>query len=131
MILKNATLVAAVATAEPMISTNAREISLEGGRLRVFLATVAIHVVSVSLVTFAPWSDWLTGATLNIVDNCLLVGFALVNIVEITFLRRYIFTEGDCLDDLVRSEINLHQLWSALDDLLHFWRCRSRTHKLS
>ena len=46
------------------------------------------------------------------------------NIVEITFLRRYIFTERDCLDDLVRSEINLHQLWSAFDDLLHFWRCR-------
>jgi len=122
--LQNATLVAAVAISEPMISTNAREISLEGGRLRVVLATVVINVVAVSLLTFAPRSDWRTGAALNIVDNCLLVGFALVNIVEITFLRRYIFTEWDCLDDLVRGEINLHQLWSALDDLLHFWRCR-------
>jgi hypothetical protein len=92
--LKNATLVAAVATSEPMISTNAREISLEGGRLRVVLATVVINVVAVSLLTFAPRSDWRTGAALNIVDNCLLVSFALVNIVEITFLRRYSSPDG-------------------------------------
>ena len=29
-------------------------------------------------VTFAPWSDWRTGAALNFVDNCLLVGFTVV-----------------------------------------------------
>src|SRR5439155_23704583 len=46
------------------------------------------------------------------------------NIIKITFLRRHIFTEWDCLHDLVRSEINLHELWSAFDDLLHSWRCR-------
>jgi hypothetical protein len=57
---------------------NAYDISLERGRLRVVLATVLINVVAVSLLTLAPWSDWRTGAALNIVDNCLLVGFTLV-----------------------------------------------------
>src|SRR5438046_7750711 len=61
-----------------MITTNAHEISLERGRLWIVLVTIVINVVAVSLLTFAPWSDWRTGAALNIVDNCLLVGFALV-----------------------------------------------------
>lgn len=60
------------------ITTNAHEISLERGRLWVVLATIVINIVAVSLLTFAPWSDWRTGAALNIVDNCLLVGFVLV-----------------------------------------------------
>jgi hypothetical protein len=30
------------------------------------------------VLTFAPWSDWRTGAALNFVDNCLLLGFAVV-----------------------------------------------------
>jgi len=51
---------------------------LERERLLVVIATIAINVVAVSLLTFAPWSDWRTGAALNLVDNCLLVGFALV-----------------------------------------------------
>ena len=42
------------------------------------IATVLINVVVVSLLTFAPWSDWRTGAALNIIDNCLLVGFVLI-----------------------------------------------------
>ncbi|PYJ53427.1 MAG: hypothetical protein DME82_14170 [Verrucomicrobia bacterium] len=54
------------------------EAVLEHGRLRVVIATIVINVVAVSLLTFAPWSDWRTGAALNIVDNCLLVGFAVV-----------------------------------------------------
>ena len=57
---------------------NAYDISLERGRLCVVVATVVINVVAVSLLTFAPWSDWRTGAALNIVDNCLLIGFTLV-----------------------------------------------------
>src|SRR5205823_11649274 len=61
-----------------MITTNAHEISLERGRLWIVLATIAINIVAVSLLTLAPWSDWRTGAALNIVDNCLLIGFALV-----------------------------------------------------
>ena len=54
------------------------EAALERQRLLVVVATVIINVVAVSLLTLAPWSDWRTGAALNIVDNCLLVGFALV-----------------------------------------------------
>jgi hypothetical protein len=51
---------------------------LERARLLVVIATVIINVVAVSLLTFAPWSDWRTGAALNIVDNCLLVGFTVL-----------------------------------------------------
>ena len=45
------------------------------------------------------------------------------NIIEVTFLRRHIFTERNCLHDLVGREIDLHQLGPAFDDFLHFWRC--------
>jgi hypothetical protein len=51
---------------------------LERGRLCVVIATIVINVIAVSLLAFAPWSDWRTGAALNVVDNCLLVGFTLV-----------------------------------------------------
>jgi hypothetical protein len=51
---------------------------LERDRLRVVIATIVINIVAVSLLTFAPWSDWRTGVALNIVDNCLLGGFVLV-----------------------------------------------------
>ena len=61
-----------------MIVTDARSLGLERGRLRVVIATIIINVVAVSLLTFAPWSDWRTGAALNVLDNCLLIGFALV-----------------------------------------------------
>ena len=59
-----------------MISTDATDAALERGRLRIVIAT--INVMAVSLLSFAPWSDWRTGAALNFVDNCLLIGFALV-----------------------------------------------------
>ena len=45
---------------------------LERGRLCVVSATIVINVVAVSVLTFAPWSDWRTGAALNVVDNLLL-----------------------------------------------------------
>src|SRR5882724_3950415 len=61
-----------------MIAMNPNDTSLERDRLRVVIATIVINIVAVSLLTFAPWSDWRTGAALNIVDNCLLIGFALV-----------------------------------------------------
>src|SRR5881409_3426064 len=57
---------------------NPNDTSLERDRLRVVIATIVINIVVVSLLTFAPWSDWRTGMALNIVDNCLLIGFALV-----------------------------------------------------
>jgi hypothetical protein len=58
--------------------TEANDLVLERDRLRVVIATIVINVVAVSLLTFAPWSDWRTGVALNFVDNCLLVGFVLV-----------------------------------------------------
>jgi hypothetical protein len=61
-----------------MIAMNPNDTSLERGRLHVVIATIVINVVAVSLLTFAPWSDWRTGAALNLVDNCLLVGFIVV-----------------------------------------------------
>ena len=47
------------------------------GRLWIVLATVAINVAGVSCLTLAPWSDWRTGLALNLIDNTLLVGYAL------------------------------------------------------
>ena len=58
--------------------TNTHDPALERDRLRVVIATIVINVIAVSLLTFAPWSDWRTGAALNLVDNCLLVRFAVV-----------------------------------------------------
>jgi hypothetical protein len=54
------------------------ETKLERERLCIVIATIVINIGAVSLLTLAPWSDWRTGAALNIVDNCLLIGFALV-----------------------------------------------------
>ena len=54
------------------------EAKLECERLYIVIATIVINVAAVSLLTLAPWSDWRTGAALNIVDNCLLIGFILV-----------------------------------------------------
>lgn len=48
---------------------------LERGRMRVVLATIAINIVGVSLLTLAPWSDWRTGLALNLIDNALLFTF--------------------------------------------------------
>jgi hypothetical protein len=56
---------------------NPNDTSLERDRLRVVIATIVINIVAVSLLTLAPWSDWRTGVALNIVDNCLLVGFVI------------------------------------------------------
>ena len=50
---------------------------LERARLWIVLTTVAINVLTVSLLTFAPWSDWRTGLALNFIDNSLLVGFVI------------------------------------------------------
>ena len=52
--------------------------SLELRRLRVVLATIVINVVAVALLTLAPWSDWKTGLALNLFDNALLLGFAVL-----------------------------------------------------
>ena len=51
---------------------------LARSRLRVVLATVALNVIAVSLLTRAPWSDWRTGLALNFFDNWLLIRFAVL-----------------------------------------------------
>ena len=61
-----------------MIIQSKSEAALERKRLLVVIATIVINVVAVSLLTFAPWSDWRTDAVLNVVDNLLLIGFTLV-----------------------------------------------------
>src|SRR5213595_2076172 len=61
-----------------MFLTSTHDPALERGRLCVVIATIVINVVAVSLLTFAPRSDWRTGAALNIDENCLLVGFRIV-----------------------------------------------------
>ena len=45
---------------------NAPDATLERERLLVVIATIVINVIVVSLLTFAPWSDWRTGAALNV-----------------------------------------------------------------
>jgi hypothetical protein len=49
--------------------------SLTDARLTIILITIAINIVGVALLSFAPWSDWKTGVALNIIDNALLFGF--------------------------------------------------------
>jgi hypothetical protein len=49
--------------------------SLTDARLTIILITIAINIVGVALLSFAPWSDWKTGVALNIMDNALLLGF--------------------------------------------------------
>jgi len=61
-----------------MSLANTRDLALERGRSCVVIATIVINVIAVSLLTLAPWSDWRTGAALNFVDNCLIVGFIVV-----------------------------------------------------
>jgi hypothetical protein len=51
-----------------MSLANTHDPALERGRLCVVIAAIVINVIAVSLLTFAPWSDWRTGAALNFVD---------------------------------------------------------------
>ena len=65
-----------------MAVKDANNSKLERERLLVVIATVVINIVAVSLLTFAPWSDWRTGAALNFVDNCLLVGYMVLGVTH-------------------------------------------------
>jgi hypothetical protein len=51
----------------------------EQGRLRVVITIIVINIVSVALLTFAPWSDWKTGLALNLADNVLLLGYVAIH----------------------------------------------------
>lgn len=44
-------------------------------RLLIIIATIAINVITVGLLTLVPWSDWKTGVALNLVDNSLLLWY--------------------------------------------------------
>jgi hypothetical protein len=48
---------------------------LERERLLVVLSTVFLNVIVVTLLVFAPWSDWKTGMALNLADNAILLWF--------------------------------------------------------
>jgi hypothetical protein len=67
-----------LARSDVVTSTNLTGVKLERERLLVVIATIVINVVAVLLLTLAPWSDWRTGAALNVIDNCLLAGFIVV-----------------------------------------------------
>ena len=71
-----------------MSLANTPDPALERGRLCIVIATIVINVAAVSLLAFAPWSDWRTGAALNVIDNCLLVGFTVVR--RDTLLARFL-----------------------------------------
>lgn len=43
------------------------------------LATIVLNVVGVTYFVHVPWSDWRTGTGLNIADNLLLAGYALLH----------------------------------------------------
>jgi hypothetical protein len=61
-----------------MSVVNAHEPKLERDRLLIVIATIAINVVAVLLLTLASWSDWRTGTALNLIDNSLLIGFVIL-----------------------------------------------------
>jgi signal transduction histidine kinase len=54
-----------------------KEAAPESARLGIVLTTVFVNIVATGLLAFAPWSDWKTGAGLNLVDNFLLLAFIL------------------------------------------------------
>ena len=50
--------------------------TLERTRMKIVLATIAINILAVVIFSRLPWSDWRTGLWLNLVDNLLLIMFA-------------------------------------------------------
>ena len=46
-------------------------------RLKIVLCTIILNVTAVVLLANVPWSDWRTGMALNLVDNAILVTYAL------------------------------------------------------
>jgi hypothetical protein len=93
-----------------MSLTNMHDPALERGRLCVVITTIVINVIAVLLLTFVPWSDWRTGAALNVVDNCLLIGFAVVR--RDALLARFLLFGA-----VVGITANLALLWCS-----HCWR---------
>ncbi|MDF0672882.1 MAG: hypothetical protein P0120_00870 [Nitrospira sp.] len=49
--------------------------SLARRRLLIVIFTIALNIIAVWLLTFAPWSNWKTGVALNLIDNAILLRF--------------------------------------------------------
>src|SRR5882762_1437503 len=116
-----------------MSLTNTHDTARERGRLCVVIATIVINVIAVSLLTFAPWSDWRTGAALNIVDNCLLVGFTVVR-RDALLARFLLFGVVIGLTDLAADAVDYtrtldHSIVRRFGCRWHgrSWRCSSDT----
>jgi hypothetical protein len=56
---------------------DASQSTLERARLRVVLATIGINVVAVLIFAVVPWSNWRTGLALNLLDNAILIAYAI------------------------------------------------------
>ena len=52
--------------------------TIERDRLRIILATIVINIICVGLLALVPWSNWRTGAGLNLIDNALLIAFIII-----------------------------------------------------
>ena len=46
-------------------------------RLLVVLSTIGVNLVGVIGLSFVSWSDWRTGLGLNLIDNAILIGYAI------------------------------------------------------
>ncbi|MBA3709840.1 MAG: hypothetical protein H0W83_13585 [Planctomycetes bacterium] len=52
-------------------------LAIDRARLRVVALTIVLNIVVVAALVLVPDSDWRTGLALNLVDNLLLIGFAI------------------------------------------------------
>ena len=67
-----------------------QEQSCSQSRFFVVTATMAINVLTVALLTFAPWSDWKTGVALNLVDHLLLLWYVATHL-DLVLARFMVF----------------------------------------
>src|SRR5882724_6545771 len=58
------------------MSGDTSQSALESARLRVVLTTIALNVVAVLIFAAVPWSNWRTGLALNLIDNVILITYA-------------------------------------------------------
>lgn len=52
--------------------------SKESLRLKIVLSTIILNIVAVICFTQIPWSSWLTGVYLNLLDNVILIGYTIL-----------------------------------------------------
>jgi uncharacterized protein DUF6989 len=61
----------------PQLDKTTASPGLDRARLWAVLATIGVNVVAVTALVWAPWSNWRTGLGLNLIDNAILIGFAI------------------------------------------------------